>query len=57
MERVGAMERLDARLRWVGEWLLVGYTVLMVLVTFGDPGRRDSSADPATQVEEFITLG
>ncbi len=57
MERVGAVERLDAWLRRVGEWLLVGYTVLMVLVTFGDPGRRDSSAEPAIQAEEFITLG
>lgn len=31
----GPLPRLDARLRQVGEWLLVGYTVLLVLATFG----------------------
>ena len=34
----GPLPRLDARLRWVGEWLLVGYTVMLVLVTFWRDG-------------------
>ena len=29
----GPLPRLDALLRRAGEWLLVGYTVVMVLVT------------------------
>jgi hypothetical protein len=36
----GSLPRLDARLRKVGEWLLVGYTVALVLVTFVLPDRR-----------------
>ena len=31
------LSRLDERLRRVGEWLLVGYTVALVLVTFVVP--------------------
>lgn len=41
----GEMPRLDARLRRVGEWLLVGYTVAMVLVTFLLPEQQAASAD------------
>ena len=43
MERMeeGELPRLDARLRQVGEWLLVGYTVAMVLVTFVVPERHE----------------
>lgn len=42
----GELPMLDARLRRVGEWLLVGYTVAMVLVTFVVPERHDRAADP-----------
>jgi hypothetical protein len=43
----GPLPLLDARLRRVGEWLLVGYTVAMVLFTFV-PGsaRTDDSPGP-----------
>jgi hypothetical protein len=43
----GPLPRLDALLRRVGEWLLVGYTVAMVLFTFV-PGasRSDASTGP-----------
>ena len=41
----GALPVLDARLRRVGEWLLVGYTVAMVLVTFVLPERHVADAD------------
>jgi hypothetical protein len=51
MERVGAMEILDARLRRAGEWLLVGYTVLMVLVTFGGTERRELVPESPVAVE------
>lgn len=45
------MDRLDERLRRVGEWLLVGYTVALVLVTFvvpeGPPPNAGESSDAA----------
>ena len=42
----GPLPRLDALLRRAGDWLLVGYTVVMVLVTFVVPDRpaRDAGA-------------
>jgi len=33
----GPLHQLDARLRRAGEWLLVGYTVALVQVTFAGP--------------------
>jgi len=51
-------ERLDALLRRVGEWLLVGYTVALVLVTFVGP--EPSAAAPGNDdppVEMEIVLG
>ena len=43
------LRRLDVLLRHVGEWLLVGYTVAMVLVTFVVPERRgDPEEHPST---------
>ena len=41
----GELRVVDARLRRVGEWLLVGYTVAMVLVTFVLPERQATSAE------------
>jgi hypothetical protein len=41
----GPLPVLDARLRRVGEWLLVGYTVAMVLVTFVVPERQEHSEE------------
>ncbi len=56
MREEGPLPRLDARLRRVGEWLLVGYTVALVLVTFVRAGaaghRRPESSDAA--VELFV---
>jgi hypothetical protein len=53
----GELPLLDARLRRVGEWLLVGYTVAMVLVTFVIPERhernRDAPIDDAV-IELFV---
>jgi hypothetical protein len=43
--RSGELKVLDARLRQAGEWLLVGYTVAMVLVTFVLPERHVADAD------------
>jgi hypothetical protein len=40
----GELPLLDERLRRVGEWLLVGYTVAMVLVTFVLPERHESGS-------------
>jgi hypothetical protein len=65
LEEVGRMEwkteegplpRLDARLRRVGEWLLVGYTVAMVLVSFvlPAPQRRADPAAPEVPVAMFV---
>ena len=50
----GELPLLDARLRRVGEWLLVGYTVAMVLVTFVVPERHVTGADVSS--DEVIQL-
>src|SRR5215813_8232794 len=51
----GALPVLDARLRRVGEWLLVGYTVAMVLVTFVVPDRQEQApAAPSDAVIEQL---
>jgi len=50
----GELRVVDAWLRRVGEWLLVGYTVAMVLVTFVVPERHvtgpDVSSDAVIQM-------
>ena len=43
-----SLPRLDARLRKVGEWLLVGYTVALVLVTFIGPQRFPPDPEATT---------
>jgi hypothetical protein len=48
MPEEGALQRLDARLRTVGEWLLVGYTIALVLVTFVLPDRSPAESGPET---------
>lgn len=48
MSDEGVLQRLDTRLRTVGEWLLVGYTVALVLVTFVFPDRSPREAGPET---------
>jgi len=45
MVEEGELPLLDAPLRRVGEWLLVGYTVAMVLVTFVVPEQRERAAE------------
>jgi hypothetical protein len=56
MSDEGAMQRLDARLRTVGEWLLVGYTVALVLVTFVLPDRspRESGPETTASIQLFV---
>jgi len=51
-----AVPRLDAQLRRVGEWLLVGYTVALLLVTFVLPDRPPPDAGPASDdaVQMFV---
>jgi len=51
-----SLPRLDAWLRKVGEWLLVGYTVALVLVTFVLPDRRppDDGASTDAVVQLFV---
>lgn len=46
MVEEGELPLLDARLRRVSEWLLVGYTVAMVLVTFVVPEQHERAAEP-----------
>ena len=54
----GALPVLDARLRRVGEWLLVGYTVAMELVTFVVPDRQEQApAAPSDAVIEQLFVG
>ena len=54
----GALPVLDARLRRVGEWLLVGYTVAMVLVTFVVPERQKQAPDaPSDAAIELLFVG
>jgi len=48
------LARLDARLRRVGEWLLVVYTVALLLMTFG--GER-WLAPPPPKVAVAENLG
>ena len=60
MDRVpeeGELQRLDARLRKVGEWLLVGYTVALVLVTFVLPDRSPREAGPETAAAIQLFVG
>ena len=53
----GSLARLDARLRKVGEWLLVGYTLALVLVTFVLPGRPPPDAGPETDAAAQLFVG
>ncbi|HEY1906292.1 MAG TPA: hypothetical protein VGG91_09630 [Myxococcaceae bacterium] len=52
----GPLPRLDALLGRVGEWLLVGYTVAMVLVAFvpGAPRHDDSPGPVDAQLQIMI---
>jgi len=51
----GELPLLDAWLRRVGEWLLVGYTVAMVLVTFVLPDRHERGPEtPGDAVVEVF---
>ena len=52
----GPLPMLDERLRRVGEWLLVGYTVALVLVTFVLPERPPPNATESSDaaVELFV---
>lgn len=52
----GPLPRLDVLLRRVGEWLLVGYTVALVLVTFVVPERPPPNAGESSDaaVELFV---
>ena len=56
MAEEGPLQRLDARLRRVGEWLLVGYTVALVMVTFVVPERPppDTGESSDAMVELFV---
>jgi hypothetical protein len=53
----GELRVLDARLRRVGEWLLVGYTVAMVLVTFVVPERHVGDADVSSDAVIQLFVG
>ena len=53
----GSQARLDARLRRVGEWLLVGYTVALVVVTFALPDRAPREAGPETAAAIQLFVG
>jgi hypothetical protein len=53
----GPLPRLDARLRSVGAWLLVGYTVMLVLVTFGETGRLEPRPGTSVEVPVEVVLG
>ena len=52
----GPLAMLDERLQRVGEWLLVGYTVALVLVTFVVPERPppDGGGSSEAVVELFV---
>jgi hypothetical protein len=45
---------LDERLRRVGEWLLVGYTVALVLVTFVVPERPPPDATESSDAGRAV---
>ena len=49
----GPLERLDARLRRVGQWLLVGYTVAFLLMAFGGERWLAPSPPEVAQVENL----
>ena len=53
----GPLPRLDARLRRVGEWLLVGYTVMLVLATFAGTDRVERGAGAIVEVPVQVVLG
>lgn len=53
----GPLPRLDARLRRVGEWLLVGYTVMLVLVTFGETDRLEPRPGTSVAAPVEVALG
>ena len=53
----GSLARVDGRLRRVGEWLLVGYTVALVLVTFVLPDRPPPQAGPGTAATIQLFVG
>jgi hypothetical protein len=52
----GPLHRLDTLLGDVGEWLLVGYTVAMILVAFvpGAPRHDDSTAPVDAPVQMMV---
>jgi hypothetical protein len=49
----GPLPRLDRLLRRVGEWLLVGYTVALLLMTFGGERWLAPSPNDAPEVENL----
>jgi len=53
----GELPRLDARLRRVGEWLLLGYTIAMVLVTFVVPEQPERASDPSSDAMVKVFVG
>jgi hypothetical protein len=53
----GETSRLDAQLRRVGEWLLVGYTIAMVLVTFVLPERHERGTDAPSDAVIQLFVG
>ena len=53
----GSLARLDGRLRRVGDWLLVGYTVALVLVTFVLPDGPPPQAGPGTAATIQLFVG
>ena len=53
----GELRVVDARLRRVGEWLLVGYTIAMVLVTFVLPERHVADADVSSDAMIQLFVG
>lgn len=53
----GELRVVDARLRRVGEWLLVGYTIAMVLVTFVLPERHVPDADESSDAVIQLFVG
>ena len=57
MSEEGPLPMLDERLRRVGEWLLVGYTVALVLVTFVLPDRSPREAGPETAAAIQLFVG
>jgi hypothetical protein len=52
----GPLHRLEALLGYVGEWLLLGYTVAMILFAFvpGAPRHDDSTAPVDAPVQMMV---